>query len=132
MDRANARACAMKLLYEWEMGGDGGDDTRFGMLEITPEDSQYGYINDIVDGVVKNIAEIDGFISKYAVDWRIDRISRVDLSIMRLGCYELKLHDVPTPVILSEAISLAKQYSTDKAASFISGVLGNISRNEYQ
>ncbi len=132
MDRANARACAMKLLYEWEMGGDGGDDTRFGMLEITPEDSQYGYINDIVDGVIKNIAEIDGFISKYAVDWRIDRISRVDLSIMRLGCYELKLRDVPTPVILSEAISLAKQYSTDKAASFISGVLGNISRNEYQ
>ncbi len=131
MDRANARACAMKLLYEWEMGGDGGDDTRLGMLELTPDDNQYGYINELVNGVIENVKEIDGLIAKYAVGWRIERILRVDLSILRVGCYELKARDVPHPVILSEAIELAKQYSTEKAASFISGVLGNIGRNEY-
>lgn len=132
MDRSVARVCAMKLLYEWEMGGDGGEDTRFGMLELKPNENEMEYMNRMVEGVTSNAETIDAQIAKYAIGWPLERITRVDLSILRLGVYELMLKQVPFGVVINEAVAMADQYSGDKAGAFINGVLGNIHRNEYQ
>ena len=130
MDRKTARAHAMKLIYEWEMGGDGGDETRLNLLEVAPGERESEYMNRMFTGVVDHVEEIDQKISAFARGWTIERIMRVDLAILRLGVYELSLGEVPAGVVINEAVELANEFSTDKAGAFINGVLGNISRSE--
>lgn len=130
MDRAGARAAAMKLLYEWEMGGDGGEDTRVGMLEIKPGESETDYMEQLVDGVRENVAAIDAVIAKYAVGWKIERIMRVDLTIMRVAIYEIQYGGMTPAVAVNEALELARAYSTPEAVSFVNGVLGSMLRSE--
>ena len=128
MDRSTARAQAMKLIYEWEMGGDGGEETRLNLLEIKPGEREADYMNALVDGVREHVAEIDETLSKYLRDWTVDRLTRVDLAILRLAAYELSLGKTPAGVVINEAVELANQFSTDKAGAFVNGVLGNIAR----
>ena len=130
MDRKTARAHAMKLIYEWEMGGDGGEDTRIELLGVEPGENETEYMNGMYDGVVNNRDEIDRQISDHLRGWTIDRLSRVDLAILRLGVYELMLKETAAGIVINEAVELANQYSTEKVGAFINGVLGSISREE--
>ena len=130
MDRKTARAHAMKLIYEWEMGGDGGDETRLNLLEVAPGERESEYMNRMFTGVVDHVEKIDQKISAFARGWTIERIMRVDLAILRLGVYELSLGEVPAGVVINEAVELVNEFSTDKAGAFINGVLGNISRSD--
>ena len=128
MDRTIARAQAMKLIYEWEMGGDGGESTRRELLEISPDESEADYMEAMFRGVVEHVEQIDGELAVWLKGWSIDRLTRVDLSILRLATYELMLGKEPKGVVINEAVELANLYSTDKAGSFINGVLGNLGR----
>ena len=129
MDRTTARAHAMKLIYEWEMGGEGGVDTRLQLLEIKPDEKECGFMESLFSGVTENVADLDSRITAYARGWTTDRMSRVDLAILRLAVYELTRTKTPGGIVINEAVELAKQYSTDKAAAFVNGVLGNLSRD---
>ena len=129
MNRSMARAQAMSLVYEWEMGGDGGDDTRFNLLEVKQGDPELGFMNELYEGVVAHQEELDPLISEYCRGWTLERLSRVDLAILRLGVYEMMYGDNPMPVIINEALELANTYSNEKAGPFINGVLGSISRS---
>ena len=129
MNRSTARAHAMKLVYEWEMGGDGGDDTRFNLLEVSSEEAEYGFMNSVFEGVVANQEKIDALISEFTRGWTLDRLSRVDLAILRVAVYELMTKEIPAAAIISEAVSLASEYSSEKATSFVNGVLGSVSRS---
>lgn len=128
MDRTLARAHAMKLIYEWEMGGEGGEATRLNLLEVTPGENEADYMNRMFDGVVENVGAIDSRLSPYLRGWTLERLTRVDLAILRLAVYELMLAQDPEGAIINEAVELANQYSTDKAGAFINGVLGNLLR----
>ena len=130
MDRKTARAHAMKLIYEWEMGGDGGESTRLNLLEVEPGENEAHYMDRMFAGVVERTEEIDKHIAEFARGWTIERITRVDLAILRLATYELMLGEEPHGVVINEAVELANAYSTDKAGAFINGILGNISRSE--
>ena len=129
MNRSTARAHAMKLVYEWEMGGDGGDDTRFNLLEVSSEEAEYGFMNSVFEGVVANQEKIDALISEFTRGWTLDRLSRVDLAILRVAVYELMTKEIPAAAIISEAVSLASEYSGEKATSFVNCVLGSVSRS---
>ena len=130
MDRKIARAHAMKLIYEWEMGGDGGEETRLNLLGVEPGERESEYMNRMFEGVVGQQEELDECIARHLRGWTIERISRVDLAILRLGAYELSVGEVPAGIVINEAVELANQYSSDKAGSFINGVLGSLSREE--
>ena len=130
MDRKIARAHAMKLVYEWEMGGDGGEETRMYLLGVEPGEQESEYMNRMFEGVVANEEKLDQQISKHLRGWAVERLSRVDLAILRLGAYELMLGEIPAGVVINEAVELANQFSTDKAGAFINGVLGSLSRAE--
>lgn len=132
MDRKSARAHAMKLIYEWEMGGDGGEDTRLNLLGVAPGENESEYMNRMFEGVVANAEELDAHIAAHLRGWTIERISKVDLAILRLGAYELMLKEVPAGIAINEAVELANQYSADKAGAFINGVLGSLSREGSQ
>ena len=124
-----ARAHAMKLIYEWEMGGDGGEETRLNLLEVRPNENEADFMNRMFDGVVANVAAIDARLTPYLKGWTIDRVTRVDLAILRLATHELMLGETPRGVVINEAVELANQYSTEKAGGFINGVLGNLGRS---
>ncbi len=128
MDRTGARAAAMKLLYEWEMGGDGGEETTLGMLEIQPGENETEYMNTLVNGVQANVEKLDAAVSEYAVGWRLERINRVDLTILRVAVYEILIEKLAPAVAVNEALELARVYSTPEAVSFINGVLGSLVR----
>lgn len=129
MDRPIARAHAMKLIYEWEMGGDGGEDTRLNLLEVRPGEREADYMNRMFEGVIAHVDEIDERLSRFVRGWSLDRVTRVDLAILRLAVYELMLGEEPEGVVINEAVELANQYSSDKASAFINGVLGNLWRD---
>ncbi len=130
MDRTSARAAAMKLLYEWEMGGDGGEDTIVGMLEIQPGEKETEYMEKLYAGVKENVAALDETVEKFAVGWKLDRIMRVDLTILRLAIYELNYAGLTEAVAVNEALELARAYSTPEAVTFINGVLGSMIRSK--
>ncbi len=74
---------------------------------------------------------IDIYIEKYAKEWTVDRMSKVDLAILRLAMFEiLYREDIPYSVSINEAVELAKKYSSEKSSSFINGILGNFIRME--
>ncbi len=118
----------MKLIYEWELGGDGGEETRLNLLEVKPNEHEADFMNRLADGVMENAGAIDARLAPYLRGWTIERLSRVDLAILRLAVYELTLGENPAAVVINEAVELANQYSTDKAGAFVNGVLGNLAR----
>ena len=129
MDRKTARVCAMKLVYEAEMGGLGGEDTCRGLLEIEPGEKEYEFMQKLAEGVAREKDALDSVIESFANGWTVKRMSRVDLSILRLATYEFKYTKTAPAIVINEAVEMAKQYSGEKAARFINGVLGSISRS---
>ena len=129
MNRVTARTHAMKLIYEWEMGGEGGEDTRIDLLGVQPGEEESAFMERMFSGVVENAAEIDRRIEENARGWKLERISRVDLAILRLATCELMQGKTPQAVVINEAVEMARQYSGEKSPQFIHGVLGSISRS---
>ena len=129
MNRVTARTHAMKLIYEWEMGGEGGEDTRIDLLGVQPGEEESAFMERMFSGVVKNAAEIDHRIEENARGWKLERISRVDLAILRLATCELMQGRTPQAVVINEAVEMARQYSGEKSPQFVHGVLGSISRS---
>lgn len=128
MDRTGARTAAMMLIYEWQMGGDGGEDTRMGLLGIRPDENEAGFMDSLVAGVQKSAQSLDETIEQYAANWRIDRIERVTLAILRLAIYELSHEEVPASVVINEALELTRTYASPESVAFVNGILGSVQR----
>ena len=128
MDRTGARTAAMMLIYEWQMGGDGGEDTRMGLLGIRPDENEAGFMDSLVAGVQQSAQSLDETIEKYAANWRIDRIERVTLAILRLAIYELSHEEVPASVVINEALELTRTYASPESVAFVNGILGSVQR----
>ncbi len=96
-----------------------------------PDDAQLDYIRRLTHGVAEHRAELDGYIEKLARGFRIDRISRVAVALMRTAMYEvLYMPDVPDAAAINEAVELAKKYENAETVKFINGVLGSFMREE--
>ncbi|EAF9833408.1 N utilization substance protein B [Listeria monocytogenes] len=123
MKRREAREKALQALFQIELNEMSLDQA----IKNIMEDEQDDYMEKLVEGVMENKAEIDAIIEPNLDNWRIDRLSKVDLSLLRLSVYEIKyLDDVPNRVSLNESIEIAKIYSDEKSSKFINGVLANI------
>jgi N utilization substance protein B len=87
------------------------------------------FAEDLVFGVVEHLEEIDGIIEKFSTNWTLERMARVDLSILRLATFELLFRsEVPANVVMNEAIEIGKRYGTRETAAFVNGILDKISR----
>ena len=122
--RREARERALELLYEAEAKVLPPAEVLVG-LPITPDP----FAVALVTGVGERLAELDGHIERLARDWTVERMPWVDRSILRLAAFELVARpDVPTGAILSEAVELAKRFSTEEAGRFVNGLLSNLAR----
>ncbi|EAD2911030.1 transcription antitermination factor NusB [Listeria monocytogenes] len=127
MKRREAREKALQALFQIELNEMSLDQA----IKNIMEDEQDDYMEKLVEGVMANKAEIDAIIEPNLDNWRMDRLSKVDLSLLRLSVYEIKyLDDVPNRVSLNESIEIAKIYSDEKSSKFINGVLANIAAED--
>ncbi|MDY4517241.1 MAG: transcription antitermination factor NusB [Candidatus Spyradocola sp.] len=130
MARKTARQVAMQLIYQYELGGEGVSSTieeSMDKPDLNADDM--AYIQAMLDGTGEKQQELDELIGRYAVGWSLERIAKVDLSILRLALYEMLFcESIPQGVSINEAIELAHTFSTPEAASFINGILGSVSR----
>lgn len=133
MGRRASREMAMKLLYQLEFQKDSIDEQKklfFQENMISGKDQVY--ISDVVEGVNKNKDYISNLIEVHSKGWKISRISKVDLSIMRLSIYEICFRDdIPYSVSVNEAVELAKKYSNEDAGSFVNGILSKITGGDH-
>lgn len=127
MSRKFAREMAMKLIYQMDMHGDFSDTMTDRFINELSEDKQESdYIKDIVGIYTAHQSEIDEIIEAHAIDWKLDRMPKVDAAILRLAIAEIEYReDIPVSVSINEAVELAKQYSTDQSSGFINGILGS-------
>jgi transcription antitermination protein NusB len=124
--RSKARKRALDILFEAEQ-------RRLPVLELLAERMSVGeqpvpgYAAELVRGVAAHRERIDSLITENAVDWTLDRMPAVDRNILRLGIYELLwADDVPDGVVISEAVRLAQDLSTDSSPVFVNGLLARI------
>jgi transcription antitermination protein NusB len=129
--RRTGRAYALQLLYARD--GDPSTDVTNAAgswasefeLEIEPAAQQFA--KDLVRAASERAPEIDELIATSSKNWRIDRMSRVDRNILRLGaCELLAFKDVPVKVVINEAVELAKRFGTAESSAFVNGVLDRI------
>jgi N utilization substance protein B len=130
MGRKASREIAMKLLYQLEFQKDSREEQindALGQYNLNSKDREY--IIDIINGVYNNKESIDSTIEKHSRGWKLSRISKVDLSILRLSIYEMCFRkDIPLNVSINEAVELAKNYSGGESGSFVNGILGNVAK----
>jgi len=145
MSRTTARVAAMQMIFEKISGGQGGEDTLKMVYDELREDGLPGvehigrkepdgedrdYITAALEGVLAHREEIDELIEQNtAKGWSIDRISLVNLTIMRLAVWEiLYAEDVPGNVSIAEALELTERFSDPEDKAFVNGILGTILR----
>ena len=119
----------MQILFEWDMRGEPIDRAISHYYEtLYSEESEKQpkpdrFMEELARGTVANAEQIDKQIQANSEHWRLERMAVVDRNILRLAIYELSQQSVPAPVIIDEAIELARQFSNQESLSFINGVL---------
>lgn len=130
MSRKKSREKAMELLFSITLSKDSVEEAIEVFVdnyEDNIKELDLDYIKNLLNGVEANKEEIDKIIEKNLQNWKLDRISKVNLTILRLGVYEIVFDEnIPKKVALNEAIELGKLYSDQKSVSFINGVLDKV------
>jgi len=129
MSRKKSREAAFKLIFQTDINKDDIDEQLENFYyENKFDDKSKSYINEVVKGVLRIKDEIDGQLKNYlAASWKIERISKIDLAILRLAYYEIKfVSDVPKGVAINEAVELAKTFGEEQSGKFVNGILANI------
>lgn len=116
MTKLPAREQALGALYSADMRGADTVDT----TGLSSRAARYA------TGAWEHKVELDAELSKAATGWRIERMPAVDRNILRLALYELRLSTTPVGVVVSEAVNLAKRFSTERSGAFVNGVLGHL------
>ena len=144
MTRTTAREIAMHLIYELEYHEELPEELlqavfsdqyyprlaeETELYQEKPNAKQMQYIENCVRGVYVKKPEIDAVIEQYAVGWKISRISKVSLAVLRLAIYEiLYVEDAPTGAVINEAVEIARRYEEEDKVAFINGILGSFAR----
>ena len=147
MKRTTARELAIQLSFAAAAAGVEPQDLldsffdreHYGSLGVEdelfaeyPDEKQMAYICRLTRLTAENRSEIDGFIERYAKGWRVDRISRTALAVLRCAiCEILYLDDIPNASAINEAVELDKNYDEPDTVAFVNGVLGGFMRGEF-
>lgn len=132
--RHRSRKRALQVLFEWDIRRGSIDSAISHYYEslYSEEDEKKPkpdrFMEELVRGTVANVESIDKQIEAKSEHWRLSRMAVVDRNILRLAIYELNQNAVPAPVVIDEAIELARQFSNDESLSFINGVLDAVLR----
>jgi len=126
--RSTAREAALQMLFALEASGAEVDRVIVDYWLETPGDPEDRlYADELVRGVSRELEQTDARLRAASKNWRIERMTRVDRSVLRLGAFELAHRpEVPRAVILDEAVEIAKRYGTEESGAFVNGVLDRV------
>ena len=130
MNRSAMRENAFKLIYSLEIQKCESIDEQIDLFiesnEIIDKETKK-YISNVILGIEKNKQEIlDNIEQNLKEGWKLSRISKIDLSVLKLAIYEIKYTDIPYKVAINEAVELAKKYGEDKSKNFVNGILASV------
>ena len=127
MRRSEIREHVFKLLFRVEFHDQDEMDEQISLFEdelASLREKDMTYIKDKCNSIFEKIDEIDSAVNEVSSGWKTSRMSKVDLSIIRLAVYEIKYEEeIPFKVSINEAVELAKKYGTDDSPSFVNGIL---------
>ena len=131
--RRTGRERALQALYQLEMA-EGTSPTEAlasawsaSAEEGKPDPDAVKFAQELVDGVQANRTQIDQLIEQHSHNWRLDRMSRIDRNVLRLGVFELKFRpDIPKKVSINEAVELGKNFGTEESSAFVNGLLDRV------
>ena len=130
MNRSAIRELAFRLIYSQEIQKEENIEEQIELfLEANEvqDKNAIEYINDILKGIKENNAEILSLIEKnLKTDWKLERISKVDLSLLKLAIYEIKYIELAFKIVINEVVELAKKYGEDQSKNFVNGILASI------
>ncbi len=129
MNRSQMRELAFKLLYQIEIQKENDEETinLFCENNQIEDEEAIKYITSIVNGIYKNKEEINKLIEKnLKSDWKIERITKINLALLKLSICEMMYNQIPYKVAINEVIELAKKYGDENAPNFINGVLASV------
>lgn len=133
MNRSQVRELAFKLLYQIEIQKEVSNEDIalfFENNQINSEEAKE-YIEDVINGVARESTDIIEEISKnLKQDWEVDRISKINLALLKLAIYEIKYKKLPYKVVINEVVELAKKYGEETSHSFINGILASVVKGE--
>lgn len=126
--RHEARKLAIANIFCWLFSEAGSEECLNLSRELfESENVDHEMASAIIAGVKKDNDAIDQIITKCAPEWPLDKISKIDLVILRVAIYEILYNKaVPTKVAIDEAVELAKEFGNDTSSKFVNGVLGNV------
>ena len=136
--RHKAREQALQVLFQWDARKHSAQESIEAFYgSLSSEDgaarsSRDAFLEELVRGTVEQIEEIDGQITKHAEHWRLERMPAVDRNILRLAVFEMLHTDTPAPVLIDEAIELARRFSGKESVQFVNGVLDAVHRDTQQ
>jgi len=127
----HAREAVIQTLYAQEMGNDKAIQQFEDILKDKKvKGAKAEFAKKLLTGILKNIDKIDSIIKEHLIDWDFDRLDKVDKQILRVGIYELLYTDTPYQIVIDEAVKIAKNFSEDKAKSFINGILDRVAKEK--
>ena len=134
MKRSAIRELAFRLIYSLEIQKTEELDEQIELYlqcNDVEEDEAKEYIRDAIIGIKENINEIQGLIEKnLKADWKLDRISKIDLSLLKLAIYEIKYKKIPYKVAINECLELSKKYGEESSKNFVNGILASVVKEE--
>lgn len=134
MKRSAIRELAFGLIYSLEIQRPENLEEQIELYlecEEVEENEAKEYIKDAVLGIKEHINEIQGLIEKnLKADWKIDRISKIDLSLLKLAIYEIKYKKIPYKVAINECLELSKKYGEESSKNFVNGILASVVKEE--
>ena len=129
--RRKSRELALQMLFQLDMGKQSVEDVRktFWTAQHDIDEKVRGFADDLFRVAAERLAEIDQLIEKNAEHWRMDRMAAVDRNVLRCGVAEfLGFTDTPKPVVINEALEIARRFSTPESVTFINGVLDSVAK----
>lgn len=126
--RSYAREVAFCKIYTYVMCGEAEPDfSQFDQAKLDEEDVQFA--SDLLAGVVSQREELDKIVGDLSRSFKLSRIYRPDLAALLMALYEMRSMDTPHPVVINEAVSIVKKYSTEKSVGFVNGILAAYERS---
>ena len=129
--RRKSRELCLQMLFQWDMGKQTPDHVRrtFWAEREDADGETRGFADDLFRLAVERQQEIDDLIQKHAQHWRMERMAAVDRNVLRTGVAEfLGYRDTPRPVVINEALEIARKFSAPESVQFINGVLDSVGK----
>jgi len=120
----------LKVLFQVEVGRLPPEDVlEMAFEEVHPSEEEQNYVAHVARGVLQELKALDAIIGDLAEGWRLERLAKVDKTLLRMALYEL-IHrpETPVSVVINDAVEIAKKYSTEDSGRFVNGILGSFVR----